>query len=636
MYDAKVLTNALPTHHARPSPRYLLTLALGALGVVYGDIGTSPLYALRESLAHGLNPTPETVLGLLSLIFWSLALVISLKYVTFVLRADNGGEGGILALTALLTPFKLRRGSTRWLLILLGIFGTALLYGDGIITPAISVLSAVEGLELALPTLTPYVVPIAIVILILLFLIQPRGTGAVGQLFGPIMIVWFLTLAVLGVIHIADNPSVLAGLSPGYAVGFFVTHGWQGFLVLGSVFLVTTGGEALYADMGHFGKRPIRLAWFALVLPALLLNYFGQGALVLEHPEFADNPFYRMAPAWALLPLVVLSTLATIIASQALISGAFSLSMQAMRLGYTPRLNIRHTSAQERGQIFVPTINWLLMVACIGLVLGFRESSNLAAAYGIAVSLTMIITTLLFIVLVQKVWNWPGYVVIPLALLFLSIDAAFLTANLFKIPQGGWFPLVIGVIVFTQLTTWKRGTALVTQRLREGSLEIGTFLQQLTKNPPKRVPGIAVFMTRNINAVPPALLSNLKYNHVLHQTTVLLDVVTEDVPRVQQAERTQVKPLEQGFYQVSLHFGFMEVSDVPKTLAKIVHEDICFDPECTNYFLGSQTLFATTHPGMALWRERLFIAMYRNAGSAIDYFKLPPERVMEVGIQLGL
>jgi KUP system potassium uptake protein len=636
VYDAKVLTNALPTPHAQSGSRYFLTLALGALGVVYGDIGTSPLYALRESLAHGLAPTQSTVLGLLSLIFWSLVLVISLKYVTFVLRADNGGEGGILALTALLTPFRLRRGSTRWLLILLGIFGTALLYGDGIITPAISVLSAVEGLELALPSLEPYIVPIAIVILVMLFLIQPRGTGAVGRLFGPIMIVWFITLAVLGVIHIFDKPSILAALSPGYAFQFFATHGWQGFLVLGSVFLVTTGGEALYADMGHFGKKPIRLAWFALVLPALLLNYFGQGALVLEHPEFADNPFYRMVPAWALLPLVALSTMATIIASQALISGAFSLSMQAMRLGYTPRLNIRHTSAQERGQIFVPTINWLLMIACIGLVLGFRESSNLAAAYGIAVSLTMIITTLLFIVLINKVWNWPKYVVIPLAVLFLSIDAAFLTANLFKIPQGGWFPLVIGVIVFTQLTTWKRGTALVTQRLHEGGLELGKFLNQVRKKSPQRVPGTAVFMTRNLNAVPLALLSNLKYNHVLHETTVLLDVITEDVPRVLLANRAQVKSLGQGFYQVSLHFGFMEESDVPKALARIVHEDICFNPQCTNYFLGSQTLFATNHPGMALWREKLFIAMYRNAGSAIEYFKLPPERVMEVGIQLGL
>lgn len=604
--------------------------------MVYGDIGTSPLYALRESLAHGLAPTPDTIFGLLSLIFWSLVLVISLKYVTFVMRADNHGEGGILALTALLTPFKLRRGSTRWLLILFGIFGTALLYGDGIITPAISVLSAVEGLEIALPTLSSFVIPIAVVILVLLFLIQPRGTGAVGRLFGPIMIIWFATLAVLGFIHIFDHPSVLAALNPTYAWQFFARHGWSGFLVLGSVFLVTTGGEALYADMGHFGKKPIRLAWFTLVLPALLLNYFGQGALVLEHPEFADNPFYRMVPSWGLFPLIALSTMATIIASQALISGAFSISMQAMRLGYTPRLNIRHTSAQERGQIFVPTINWLMMIACIGLVLTFRESSNLAAAYGIAVSLTMIITTLLFIVLAAKVWNWPRFAVILFAAVFLSVDAAFLGANLFKIPQGGWFPLVIGVIVFTQLTTWKRGTSLVTQRLREGGLELGLFLQQLRKKMPKRVPGIAVFMTRNLNAVPPALLSNLKYNHVLHEKTVLLDVVTEDVPRVLPAARVQLKSLEDGFFQLSLHFGFMEETDVPKALANIVSEEICFDPEQTNYFLGSQTLFATKHPGMALWREKLFIAMYRNAGRAVDYFKLPPERVFEVGVHLGL
>lgn len=619
------------------TPRYLAALSLGALGVVYGDIGTSPLYALRESLeGHGLAANPTNVLGVLSLIFWSLILVISIKYIIFVMRADNDGEGGILALTALLMPSRLVRGGGRWLLISLGLFGTALLYGDGIITPAISVLSAVEGLKIVTTAFEPFIVPIAIVILILLFLIQPRGTGAVGRLFGPIMIIWFVTLGILGVWHIVREPSVLVALSPTYAIQFFLVDGFKGFLVMGSVFLVVTGGEALYADMGHFGKQPIRLAWFTLVLPGLMLNYLGQGALVLRQPEAIENPFYLMAPQGLLIPFVILATMASVIASQALISGVFSITMQAMQLGYTPRLAIRYTSAKEMGQIYIPTINWLLMIACIGLVLGFESSSALAAAYGIAVTLTMIITTILLLFLAKEKWQWPPIALIPFAIVFLTIDAAFLGANLFKIPDGGWFPLVVAVLVFTQLTTWKRGTALVSERLKSEGLPIETFLDGIDWKEIKRVPGVAVFMTRNTDTVPPALLANLRYNHVLHEQVVLLCAETVEVPRVLPVEREEIKRLERGFYQMTLHYGFMEELNVPKVLENLVHEDLIFRRERTTYFIGRQTLFATETPGMPIWRENLFIAMHRNAGSAAMYFALPPQQVIEIGTQLEL
>jgi KUP system potassium uptake protein len=625
-------------HRHKPlTPRYLAALSLGALGVVYGDIGTSPLYALRESLeGHGLAPNPTNVLGVLSLIFWSLILVITIKYLIFVMRADNDGEGGILALTALLIPSRLKRGGGRWLLISLGLFGTALLYGDGIITPAISVLGAVEGLKIVTTGFEPFIVPITIIILILLFMIQPRGTGAVGRLFGPVMIVWFVTLAVLGIWHIVLEPSVLAALSPLYAINFFIIDGFKGFLVMGSVFLVVTGGEALYADMGHFGKQPIRLAWFTLVLPSLVLNYLGQGALILQNPEAIENPFYLMAPQALLIPFVILATMASVIASQALISGVFSITMQAMLLGYTPRLAIHHTSDKEMGQIYIPTINWLLMIACIGLVLGFESSSALAAAYGIAVTLTMIITTLLLIVLAKEKWKWPVAALIPFAVVFLAIDAAFLGANLFKIPQGGWFPLVVAAFVFTQLTTWKRGTVLVAERLREGGLPIETFLDGINWKEIRRVPGVAVFMTRNNETVPPALLTNLRYNHVLHDQIVFLCVETAGTPRVLPVERAEITELERGFYQITLQYGFMEEINVPKVLENLVLDDLNFRRETTTYFVGRQTLFATDHPGMPIWRENFFIAMHRNAGSAATYFSLPPQQVVEIGTQLEL
>ena len=624
--------------HGQPaSGRYLATLSLAALGIVYGDIGTSPLYAIRESFLeeHGVAVSVPNVLGVLSLIFWSLVLVISVKYLVFILRADNRGEGGILALTSLVTPTHALRGG-RWGLIVLGLFGTALLYGDGMITPAISVLSAIEGLEIIAPSAKTFVVPITIVILLGIFFIQSRGTAKVGRLFGPITLVWFLTLAALGVYHIAQTPSVLVALSPTYAFSFFLDNGWNGFLVLGSVFLVVTGGEALYADMGHFGRRPIRLAWFVVVLPALLLNYLGQGALLMRDPSAIASPFFRMAPSWALIPIVILATAATVIASQALISGAFSLTLQAVQLGYSPRVRIDHTSSRERGQIYIPAINWLLMLCCIGLVLGFRTSTNLAAAYGVAVTTTMTITTVLFYFVAREKWGWNA----PLALLvtsgFLAIDLAFWGANLIKIPHGGWFPLLIGVVVFSLLTTWKRGRQILTERLRTGAMPRDLFLESMASHSPLRVSGTAVFMYGDRAGTPPALLHNLKHNKVLHNTVVFLAVVTQEMPYVAESDRASVKSLGNGFWDVRLSYGFMEDADIPAALAKIAQADLPFKPMETTFFLGRETLIATHNPGMALWREHLFAAMSRNARPATTFFRLPPNRVVEMGAQVEL
>lgn len=631
-------TEKAKAYAAPPKGRYLFMLALGALGIVYGDIGTSPLYALRESFHanHGLPPTPDNVLGIMSLIFWSLIIVISVKYLVFIMRADNDGEGGILALTSLVTPMQVKRGGGRWLLILLGLFGTALLYGDGVITPAISVLSAVEGLEVATPLFEPYILPITIGILALIFLAQRFGTGGIGKVFGPVTVLWFVTLAVLGIAQIVQQPGVVAAVNPTHAYTFFHENGWRGFLVLGSVFLVVTGGEALYADMGHFGRRPIRLVWFTVVLPALLLNYFGQAALIIRNPEAVENPFYEMVPPWGLYPVVILATMATVIASQALISGAFSLTAQAVQLGYLPRVLIRHTSKKEYGQIYIPAINWLLMVACIGLVLGFRSSSNLAAAYGVAVTMTMAITTILFYFVARERWGWSFWITAPLALFFLIIDVAFFAANALKIPQGGWFPLVVALGIFTLMTTWKRGRNILSERLEAQVMPFETFLEHVAETSPIRVPGTAVFMSRKLTGTPFSLSQNLKVYKALHEQVVLLTVETVEVPHIRRGRHILVTSLGNGFTQVVLRYGFMERPDVPRALHKLCVGEKTFSTDEITYFVGRETLLATKHPGMALWREQLFALMFRNALSASSFYRLPPNRVIELGTQVEL
>ena len=622
-----------------PSGRYLYLLALGALGIVYGDIGTSPLYALRESFHadHGLLPTPGNVLGILSLICWALILVISVKYLVFIMRADNDGEGGILALTSLVTPLmNVKRGGGRWILLSLGLFGTALLYGDGVITPAISVLSAVEGLGVATPFFQPYILPITCGILVALFLTQRVGTGRVGRVFGPVMIVWFLVLALLGTVHIVQQPSVLAAFNPFYAVAFAQENGWRAFSVLGSVFLVVTGGEALYADMGHFGRKPIRLAWFALVFPALLLNYLGQGALILGDPGAVENPFYEMVPPALLYPVVVLATAATVIASQALISGAFSLTAQAVQFGYVPRLDIRHTSRREYGQIYIADINWLLMIGCLGLALTFRSSSNLAAAYGVAVTMTMVITTILFFFLVRERWRWPLYLALPLSLVFLSIDSAFFAANVLKIPQGGWFPLIVAVGVFMLLTTWKRGRALLSQRLDEQVEPLADFMARLATDPPPRVPGTAIFLYRSSDRTPYSLAQNLKTNKVLHERVILLSVKTAEVPRMKRSQRADLTELGHGVYRVVLSFGFMEQPNVPRVLYTLWPGGDEIRLEDVTYFVGRETVLATNRPGMPLWRERFFALLARNALGASTFYRLPAAQVVEIGTQVEI
>jgi KUP system potassium uptake protein len=617
--------------------RYLAALTLAALGVVYGDIGTSPLYAFRECFhgAHALPVSRDNVLGVLSLIFWSLIIVVSVKYLVFILRADNRGEGGILALTAMVVPVRAAAGRYRAML-LLGLFGAALLYGDGIITPAISVLSAIEGLEVATPFFTPYVVPITIGVLVVLFVFQYRGTATVGKIFGPVIVLWFLVLGGLGLYRLLPMTSVLAAVNPLWGVRFFVHNGWHGFVVLGSVFLVATGAEALYADMGHFGKRPIRIGWFGLVLPALLLNYFGQGALVLTDSAAREHPFYHLAPEWATYPLVALATLATVIASQAVISGAFSLTHQAVQLGFTPRLEIEHTSARERGQIYVPSVNWALMLACIALVLGFGSASNLAAAYGIAVTSTMVITTILFYAVERRRWKWRRWAALALCGLFLVIDSSFFGANLLKIAHGGWFPLAVAVLVFTLMTTWKTGRRILADRMRRSTVPLRPFLQGLALEPVVRVPGVAVFMYSNPHGAPPAFLHNLKHNRVIHETVIILTVETQEIPRVDAADRLEVSPLDHGFYRVILRYGFMEEPDVPAELRRLRLPGLEMDLNQVSYFLSRETLLATRHPGMAIWREKLFAWMTRNARPATSYFNLPPNRVVELGMQVEI
>lgn len=617
----------------------LVGLGLAALGVVYGDIGTSPLYALRECFhgLHAIATTPANIFGVLSLIFWSLIIVVTIKYIVFILRADNRGEGGIMALTALATPIRRYQSSARPWLVLMGVFGAALLYGDGIITPAISVLSAVEGLRVATPALERFVIPLTVAIIIGLFLIQSRGTATIGRLFGPVMLLWFSVLAILGISNVVQNPEVFGAINPLYAVQFFQVNGWTGFLILGTVFLVVTGGEALYADMGHFGRAPIRLAWVTLVLPALMLNYFGQGALLLRNPEAAENSFYLMAPSWALYPLIGLATLATIIASQALISGAFSITMQAEHLGFLPRVQIVHTSPTAYGQIYIPFVNWTLMIACILVVIGFRSSSNLAAAYGIAVTSTMAITTIIFGVVAHRRWRWPAWLVAPLVGFFLIVDGAFLGANLVKIPQGGWFPLVVAAGIMVLMTTWKRGSQLVFAREQNLELSVKRLMERLRQEQPVRAPGTAVFLSANPVGAPSALLANLKDNGVVHERVLLLTVQTVEVPHISDdRERVSVTSLGNGIYSGTVRYGFMEEPNIPQALRAMSSPELAFDAEQVPYFVNRTRVIATKLPGMALWREQLYTVMRHNAASPVDFFCLPSARVFEIGTSVQL
>jgi KUP system potassium uptake protein len=610
-------------------------LCLASLGIVYGDIGTSPLYALRECFygEHSVRPTQINVLGVLSLILWSLLLVISVKYLILILRADNRGEGGILALATLVSDV-VRRG--RYLL-MLGLFGAALLYADGMITPAISVLSAVEGLHVATPLFDPFVVPLAVAILIGLFVFQSRGTTGVGKVFGPVTILWFLAISILGLRQIIRAPEVLAAVNPWHGFEFFMNNGRHGFVVLGAVFLVVTGGEALYADIGHFGTAPIRLTWFVIVLPALILNYFGQGALLLNRPDAAVNPFFRMAPPWALLPMVVLATAAAVIASQAIISGAFSLTMQAIQLGYSPRLKVNYTSARIIGQIYVPVVNWVLMLSCIGLVLGFRSSSHLAAAYGVAITTTMLITTILFYVVARRRWHWPTAIALPVAAFFITIDLAFFGANMLKVAHGGWFPLLVSACILFLILTWRKGRRVLRSHLSDICLPLDALFPDLKSQRIRRVPGTAIYMSGNRSGTPLALLHNLKHNKVVHEQVVLLTVRTEEVPYLANVkDRVALERLEEGFWRAQIHFGFMEKPDVPAALALVKQAGLRFDEMRTTYFIGRETILATRKLGLSRWRGSLFAWMTRNAGDVTSYFCLPPNGVVELGARVEL
>jgi KUP system potassium uptake protein len=616
----------------------LAKLTLGALGVVYGDIGTSPLYALRECVTapHGVAPTPQNILGLMSLVLWSLILVISVKYLRFVMKADNEGEGGVLALMALVARRAKQKPSQKTTaLIFLGLFGAALLYGDGMITPAISVLSAVEGLEVATKAFTPIVVPVTCVILVALFAVQKRGTGGIGAVFGPLTLCWFISIAAAGLPWVIRRPEILSAVNPIHAVRFFAHHGKHGFLVLGSVVLCITGGEALYADMGHFGRRAIRVAWYAVVLPGLLINYFGQGALLLEQPT-AQNPFYALVPEAWLYPMVVLATIATVVASQALISGAFSLTRQAVQLGYAPRLTIVHTSGKTEGQIFIPEVNAILMVACVALVIGFRASGNLADAYGIAVTGTMSITSILFYFVARDRWHWGRWKAGLVLAGFLIIDLAFLGSCAAKIMHGGWFPLAVAAATFAVMTTWKRGRAILSERISSSTLPLDLFIADVETCSPPRVKGTAVFLTSIRRGTPNVLLHHFKHNKVLHEQVVILCIVTDAVPEIQQSKRINLKTFGQGFWAVTAHYGFMETPDMPELMRDCVGVGLRIDLADTSYYVGRETLLLTKDASLALWRKRLFRILARNARSATDFFAIPPNRVVEIGTQIEL
>ena len=624
--------------NSRPGSSNRAALTLGALGVVYGDIGTSPLYVMKTVFdpANGLALNPANLIGIISLIFWSLMVVVTLKYVTLIMRADNHGEGGIMALLALAASSVADKPKLRQVLLMSGVFGAALFYGDGVITPAISVLSAVEGLELAAPSLTPYVVQITLVVLVILFMLQKRGTAGIGAVFGPVMVVWFLVLAGSGFVHLLRAPAVLAALNPLAGLEFALQHRWLAFVALGSVVLALTGAEALYADMGHFGAGPVRISWFALVLPALTLNYFGQGALLLDHPGALENPFFRMFPQWALVPMVLLSTVATVIASQAVISGAFSMTKQAMQLGFLPRMRIMHTSIKEVGQIYVPAVNTALLIAVVAAVLGFKSSTALGAAYGIAVTGTMMITTFLTFYVLRYAWKFSLWPALLATGFFFVIDLIFFSANLLKIVDGGWFPLAIGAVVFIGMVTWARGRDLLSASLRADAIELKPFLASVLADPPMRAPGTAVFMNAEADLTPTALLHNLKHNNVLHESNIFVTVNTHEVPFVPSSQRADVRVLCNGCWVVTLNFGFKNDVDVPAALQRLQFQGTMLDPMTTSYFLSRATVVPTLGGGMAPWREKLYANMHRNAASAADFLNLPPNRVVELGTKVQI
>ena len=621
--------------HARPSA---LALTISALGVVFGDIGTSPLYALKEGMspAHGIPISEASVFGVLSLIVWTLTLVVSIKYAIIVMRADNDGEGGMLSIMSLASkglPVDSRR---RAAIVALCLIGASLFYGDSVVTPAISVISAVEGLEVISPAFSHFVLPIALVILFLLFLAQKLGTGRVGRFFGPVTVLWFACLAAIGLYQIASHPSILLALSPLYAFNFVTSDPVKSFILLGSVFLAVTGVEALYADMGHFGKKPLRMGWFIVVFPALVLNYFGQGALLLADPSAISNPFYLAVPEWGRIPMVVLATAATVIASQATISGAFSLTSQAMKLGYCPRMRVTYTSATEKGQVYVPFINWAVFVLVVILVMVFKTSSNLAAAYGIAVAGTMAVTSIMVSIVAVRIWKWPPWAYLPMIVVLLTIDAGFLSSNFLKIPDGGWFPAVLGMVIYMLLITWKKGRALVADRLAEDALPLIPFIESVAIAPPHRAMGTAVFMTTTPNIVPHALLHNLKHNQVLHEQVILLTIRTEEVPRVPDDKRVDVELLDAGFVQVIAHVGYQENADIELILKGCAMRGLQIEPMLTSYFLSRENVIPTNMPGMALWREYLFVWMYKNGARASDFFRIPANRVVELGTQVEI
>ncbi len=626
------------SQHSEHNNRRVAPLVLFALGVVFGDIGTSPLYALRECFAagHGIAISQDNVFGILSLVFWSLIIVISVKYVAFVMRADNHGEGGIFALLTLILSRGNIRGKQLRLITAFGLLGTALFYGDGILTPAISVISAVEGLKIATPVFDNYVIPITVCLLVLLFVFQSRGSSVVGSVFGPIMVLWFLTLSILGSSWIIEVPEVLKSVNPIYAVNFFLINKLTGFFVLGSVFLVVTGGEALYADIGHFGKLPIRIAWFSIALPALLLNYFGQGALLIRNPESLINPFYLLSPSWGLYPLVLLSTAATIIASQAVITGAFSLTRQALHLGYIPRLHVSHTSHHEIGQVYVPIVNWILLVGTVGVVIGFGSSGGIAGAYGLAVVLLMVVTTILMFICSRRIWGWTLLIAGLVVLSLLLVDFAFLGSNLLKFNEGAWFPLLITLLLYFVFITWKRGRTILGDRIRREQLPMNLLLSDLDKNPPLRVPGTAVFMSSNPLGVPRTLLHNFKHNRVLHERVILLTIVAEEVPRVSTQKRIEINELGHNFFRILAHYGFMETPNVPNILDLARNHGLEYVPNDTTFFLGRETLVLGRSRHMYKFQKHLFIFMSRIAQDATQHFGIPTNRAIEIGIQVEI